>query len=358
MAVTDEQVDGEIERMRRYSGIWTPRKEDQKVQADDQVIADVILKVDGVEEDEKLDNTEIYVRDSSFVGPVPVENLSELLVGAKAGDTKQTTVEIPKTFFNEQYREKKIDIKITLKDIKYLKLADINENLLTSLGVKSEDELKERIAQGLEMRLERQVRQSMVEQVYKYMLENTNFELPANVAAGYSMTLLRRQYANLINQGLPREQIEEHMEQLRAGSEQKANEQLKTFFIMDKVAEKLEIEVNDEELNGQIAQMAIQQGQRPEKLRQEMEKNGSLEQFRQQIRDEKCVEKLLESAKVKEVEPKKEAEKPKKSAKKEEPKKSAKKAEKTTPKKAEKKESSDKSTTKKQKKTTKKKTDK
>ncbi|MFA5785334.1 MAG: trigger factor, partial [Phycisphaerae bacterium] len=202
MEVTGEQVDGEIERMRRYSGIWTPRKEDEAVQADDQVIADVVLKVEGVEEDEKLDNTEIYVRDNSFVGPVPVENLSELLVGAKAGDAKETTVEIPKTFFNEQYRDKKIDISIEIKDIKYLKLADIDENLLNSLGVKSEDELKERIAQGLEARLERQVRLSMVEQVYKYMLDNTSFELPADVAGGYSLTLLRRQYANPISRGL------------------------------------------------------------------------------------------------------------------------------------------------------------
>jgi len=357
--VTDEHIDGELERLCRYSGIWTPRKDDEAIEAEDQIIAAAVLKIEGVEEEEKHDNIEIYVRPTSFVGPVPVEKLDELLIGAKAGDTRQVTVEIPKTFFREQYRDKKVQVEITVKDIKYLKPAQIDENFLSNYGVGSEDELREQIRTSLNARLERQVRLGMVEQVYKYMLEKTDFDLPTDVAAAYSMNLLRRQYANLLSRGLPREQLEEQMDQLRAGSEQRAKEQLKAFFIMDKVAEKLGIEVGDEELNGQIAALAVQQGQRPERLRQEMEKNGSLEQFRQQIRDEKCVEKLLESAKIAEVEPKKIAEKPPKAAKTEEKtRKTAKKATRTTAKKAEKKTLSDKSPAKKQKKTTKKKTDK
>jgi trigger factor len=356
LEVTEEQVYEEIERLRRYGGIWTPRKEDESIEAEDQIIADVVLRVEGVEEEEKHDNIEIYVRPTSFVGPVPVEKLDELLIGTKAGDTRQTTTEIPKTFFREQYRDKKVQVEITVKDIKHLKLAQIDENFLNNCGVESEEELKEKIRANLQAGLERQIHLGMVEQVYKYMLDNTDFDLPADVAASYSMTLLRRQYANLLRRGLPREQIEEQMEQLRASSEQRAKEQLKTFFIMDKVAGKLGIEVSDEELNGQIAALAVQQGHRPERMRQEMERNGSLEQFRLQIRDEKCVEKLLESAKVTQVEPKKTAEKQKKQAKTEQ--KVAKTIKKSTAKKKEKEAEPDKKPVKKQKKTAKKKTNK
>ncbi len=357
--VTDELVDGEIERLCRYSGIWAPRKDDEAIEAEDQIIADVVLKVKGVEEEEKHDNIEIYVRPTSFVGPVPVEKLDKLLIGAKAGDTRQATIEIPKTFFTEQYRDKKVQVEITVKDIKYLRPAPVDENFLRNCGVDSEQELKEQIRTSLQSRLERQIRLGVVEQVYKYMLKKTDFELPTDVAAAYSNTLLRRQYANLLSRGLPREQLEEQMDQLRAGSEQRAKEQLKTFFIMDKVAEKLQVKVGDEELNGQVAALAVQQGQRPERLRQEMERNGSLEQFRQQIRDEKCVEKLLESAKVTQIESEKTVEKTKKQVETEEkPGKAGKRTAKSTAKKTGKKASSDKSPAKKQKKTTKKKADK
>ena len=88
------------------------------------------------------------------------------------------------------------------------------------------------------------------------------------------------------------------MEQLRAGSEEQAKEQLKTFFIMDKVAEKLGIEVTEEEINGHIASVAVQRGQRPEKMKEQMERDGSLAQFRLDIRQSKCIDKLLESARI------------------------------------------------------------
>ncbi len=93
------------------------------------------------------------------------------------------------------------------------------------------------------------------------------------------------------------------MERLRASSEQQAKEQLKTFFIMDEVAKKLGIEVSEEEINGHIAQLAIQQGQRPERMREQMVREGLLAQFTLQVRENKCIAKLLESARITETEP-------------------------------------------------------
>ncbi len=315
LEVTDKQIGGEIEQLQKWSGVWTPR-DGGKVELDDQIIADAILRVNGVEEEQKLDNIEIMVRQNGFVGAIPVEKLDELLVGAKAGDVKQTNVEVPKTYFREEYRGKKVDIQITIKDIKWLKPAALNEDFFTRFGVEDENELQEKMRDTLQSQLEQQGRTEMTEQIYRYMLDNTDFDLPMDVVADQSTMLLRRQYTNLMTRGLSNEQIEEQMEQLRASSEQQAKEQLKTFFIMDKVAEKLEIDVSEEELNGHIAQLAIQRGQRPERMREEMVRNGSLAQFRSQVREGKCIAKLLESAKIAEIKPEKKAKKAGKPAKK------------------------------------------
>jgi trigger factor len=316
LQVTNDQINREIEQLRKWSGIWTPRK-DEPAEVDDQIIADALLKVEDVEEEEKLDNIEIYVRPNGFVGSVPVENLDEVLEGAKTGETKTTNVDVPKTYFREEYRGKKVDVRITVKDIKYLKPADLDENFLNRIEVEDENQLREKIHDSLQSRLEQQVRAEMTEQVYKYLLENTDFDLPLDVVAEQSASLLQRQYTNLLMRGLPREQIDQQMEQLRAGSEQQAKQQLKTFFIMDKIADKLEIEVTEEEINGHIAQLAIQRGQRPERMREQMLRDGSLAQFRLQVREDKCIAKLLESAKITEKKPKKVKEKTaKKTAKK------------------------------------------
>ncbi|MGD9109386.1 MAG: hypothetical protein PVG93_00465, partial [Phycisphaerales bacterium] len=110
------------------------------------------------------------------------------------------------------------------------------------------------------------------------------------------------------------------------------------------------------------AQLAIQRGQRPERMKEQMVKDGSYESLRLQIRDEKAVEKILESAKITEVEPKKASKKVKKSVKKqktsEKKEKPVKKSTKKTTKTAKKSSTSDKKTPKTAKKTTKKKTDK
>ncbi len=315
LEVTDEQIDREIEQLRRWSGVWTPR-EDGAVELDDQIIADAVLKAADAEEQEKLGNIEIYVRQNGFVGAVPVEKLDELLIGAKAGDVKQTTVDVPKTYFREQYRGKKVDIRITIKDIKWLKPAALDENFLRRFGVEDETELREKFRDTLQGRLETQQRTEMTKQIYQYLLDNTDFDLPLDIVAQHSTTLLQRQYSNLLMRGLSREQLEEQMEQLQASSEQQAKEQLKTFFIMDKIAEKLEIEVTDEEINGHIAQLAIQQGQRPERMREQMLRDGSLTQFRLQVREDKCIAKLLESAKITEIEAEKKPKKARKTARK------------------------------------------
>jgi len=338
LEVTDAQVDREIEQLRRWAGIWIP-KEDGAVEQGDQVVADVRLNVHPTEEETaeqakaaeegkeptpskipesetKLDNTEIHVRPNGFVGAVPVPNLPEILAGAKAGDKKTTTIEIPKTYFREEYQGRTVDIEIDIKEVKYLRPAEIDEQFLQRYRVANEQELRDRIHENLHGHLESQTRSDMSEQIYQFLLNNTTFELPMNIVARQAGNLLQRQYINLLARGLSREQVEEQMEQLRAASEEQAKEQLKTFFIMDKVAEKLDINVSDEEINGHIAQVAVQRNQRPEKLREQMERDGSLAQFRLDVRQDKCISKLLESANITEQAPeeKKKSKKSKKSA--------------------------------------------
>jgi trigger factor len=341
LEVTDDQITREIDQLRRWAGVWTPR-EDGKIEQDDQIVADVLLtpelteeekvrqaeqaeKAEKGEEEEaeskvieaetKLDNTEVYVRPNGFVGAVPVEKLDELLVGAEVGDKKTTTVEVPKTYFQEDYRGRKVDVEIDIKDIKFLKPAEMNEAFLQRYHVETEDDLRDRVRDNLQEQFESRVRNEMSEQIYQYLLDNTKFDLPLDIVARQAGTILQRQYIGLLQKGLSRQQVEEQMEQLRAGSEDQAREQLKTFFIMDKVADKFEIEVTEEEINGHIAQLAVQRGQRPEKMKEQMERDGSLAQFRMDIRQNKCINQLLESADITETEGPEAEKKPKKTKK-------------------------------------------
>jgi trigger factor len=70
---------------------------------------------------------------------------------------------------------------------------------------------------------------------------------------------------------------------------------------MGKIADAAEIEVNEDEINSRIAQMAQQYNRRPEKLKQELAQEGSLEQVAVSMREEKALDLLIEQAEITEM---------------------------------------------------------
>lgn len=301
---TDDRVEEELAALQKRAGVWTPKEKGGAAEGD-QVIADVVLITEGSGDHDKRENIEITVRKNGVVAGIPVENLDKLLSGAKHGDEKKTTVDISATYFNEDYRGKKVDVTIEVKEVKQMEPAELNEEFFKRFNVADVDELKDTIRDQISQQAERQARGAMSEQVYAYLRENTKLDLPESIVAEQSLSLLQRQYSNMLMQGMAKEQIEEQMDQLRASSEEQAAEQLKLYFVMDKIADKFEVEVSEEEINGHIAYIAAMRGRRPEKMREELARDGSLAQFALQVREEKCIEKIIEKANVAEVDAKK-----------------------------------------------------
>jgi FKBP-type peptidyl-prolyl cis-trans isomerase (trigger factor) len=80
---------------------------------------------------------------------------------------------------------------------------------------------------------------------------------------------------------------------------------LKLSFILEKVAEQLGIEVTDEEVNTEIARMAQLYNRRFDRVRDDLQSRGLLSQLVEQIRQSKCIGKLLEQAVVSDAPPEK-----------------------------------------------------
>ena len=308
--VNDDRVEEELAALQKRAGVWIP-KEKGGAEVGDQLIADVVLVTEGSANHDKRENIEITVRETGFVAGIPVDGLAKLLSGVKHGDEKKTTVDVPATYFNEEYRGKKVDVTISVKEVKQLEPAALDESFFKRFNVEDADELKDNLREQISRQAEQQARAAMSEQVYSYLKDNTKLELPETVVAEQSLSLLQRQYSNMLMQGMPKEKIDEQMDQLRASSEEQAAEQLKLYFVMDKIADKFEVEVSEEEINGHIAYIAAMRGRRPEKMREELARDGSLTQFALQVREEKCIEKILEKANVTEVDGEKTAAKKK-----------------------------------------------
>jgi trigger factor len=127
-------------------------------------------------------------------------------------------------------------------------------------------------------------------------------ELPAKLSDRQAERVVGRRAMDLMSRGVPREQIDANVERLRTGARDEAARELKLFFILQQISNQQSVDVDEAELNGRIALLAAQRGRRPEKMKQDMAKDGSLANLYIQMREQKAVDKILEDAEIEEVE--------------------------------------------------------
>jgi trigger factor len=143
----------------------------------------------------------------------------------------------------------------------------------------------------------------MRQQVEDFLLENTELEVPEGVANRHASQIIQRRYLEMLRMGVPREKIDENIAELKAAATEQAKRDLKLQFIAEQIAEDRQIEVTPAEVNSRVAQMASYYDRRPERLRQELAQDGTLDQLRVSILQEKVLNELLGEADVKEVSP-------------------------------------------------------
>jgi len=332
--VGDEQLDQYVDELRGTRATFEPS--DGPAADGDSLVASAKVSVEG-SDSVKRDDISLRAAPGQIEG-LPLVELGSALVGKSVGDTAELEVTVPEAHPNEDWKGKTAKVEVTITSLTSRVLPEADAEFAKQLGFDTIEELREFVKGRMAERLEGEVARDMRNQTSQYLLDNTDFDLPEGVAARHTEGVLRRRYIELLRAGMPREQLEENMTVIQAEAEQQADRELRLQFILDKIADGMEIEISDGDLNAMVAQMAAQYQRRPEKMRQELESDGSLEQVRTSMREDAALDKILADAEVTEVadEPAEKEEKPKaKKAAKKTAKKTAKKAAKKTEKKTE-----------------------
>ena len=334
VTITDDRVDHEIDNWAQ-SQVRYEAAEGAAAAEGDVVTAGAKITIEG--QDETLDRPGLNLRVApGQIEAIPLVELAETLVGKKADDKATIEVTIPDSHPNEAWQGKKATIEIHVSQVRRRIMPTIDDAFATQAGFDSLVELRNFVRQRMEGRLEMDVRQAMRGQIRQYLLQHATFELPEGVVRRHTAQLVQRRAVELLQQGVPREKIDENLTQLQAAATEQAQSDLRLEFVLDKVAEAHDLSVSHDELNARIAQMAAMYNRRPDRVRQELAADGSLEQLQNVMREEKAVDLLLNDAQVSEVTPEQAEEKSEKADGKKTEKKTEKKAaKKKTAKKAE-----------------------
>ena len=297
LEVTVDDVNRQVDRLQEMAGTYETVPEGPVV-ADDMVMADVTMRSgDTVLKEEA--NVRLAAR-SQMVDGVSLEKLGEVLIGAKPGDAVTISGDIPDTYVKAEFRGKQADFEFKIREISRLTVPDLDEQLVKKFGFDDEKELRDWVRNDMESRLGEQVRLAMSDQVYTYLLDKTSFELPERLSEQQINQIVLRRMLDLYKQGVPPAEAEKRMDELKTSAREDALRDLKTAFIMEKLAEECEVDVSEGEVNAQIAAIAQRQGRRFDRVRDELAKQGAISNLYVRIRDGKIIDQLIEKAKVSE----------------------------------------------------------
>jgi trigger factor len=104
--------------------------------------------------------------------------------------------------------------------------------------------------------------------------------------------------------GMSEDDIAERQEELFAGAQERAKNNLKTNFLLQKIAAAEEIKVDNNAVLQRITAMAKQAKQPVKKYMKQIQNDGTLSNVRQNMLFSNAIDFLLEHASISEVEPK------------------------------------------------------
>ncbi|MBE3069942.1 MAG: trigger factor [Planctomycetes bacterium] len=291
--VTEAAVAQALEHLREQQGRLEPLAADAEIQANDLVTCDLTIQAGDVMVVDHQ-NVRLPVAAIAIEG-IRLDNLPDLLKGAKVGDVREAKITIGGDAEREDVRGKEADLRLKIDSAARVILPD-DAALLKAADYEDMDSLKTALHRQQENQSEAAFRRAQEEAVQNWLLEKVPFDLPEELAKRHANRLLQRQLVNLQYRGIPAQEIEKRIDDIRGASTEQAARDLKLHFVLDAIAEKEKIEATDAEVDARVRFIAAQYGRREDRVREEMASEGTLESLRGQILEDKVLRMLLDKA--------------------------------------------------------------
>lgn len=301
--VTEARVEDQLERVKLNEGTLEPQ---DAAALGDYCIGHGVLKT--AEDGEvvlDLPGAVIQVpkeKDGSgLILGVKVEDFGKQVGLPKAGDVLTVKAVGPENHERIAVRGKPVEVTFTVEQVQRIVPAS-EDHLVGSFGFEDLDQLKQSLKMRLEQRVMVEQQTAMRQQIARHLLDSISFDLPEKLTEGQAERNIQRARMEMLYRGLDETTVEERIAEMRSSSKEVAQRELKLFFILNKVAQDMDVKITEEEVYGRIAQMAAERGQRPDELRQQLIRSNQLNVLAQQIREHKAMDTILNKATIEDLE--------------------------------------------------------
>jgi trigger factor len=230
-----------------------------------------------------------------------IPGFGEQLMGASAGDKRTVNVDFPADFVTPALAGKKGVYEVEIVEVRQKEMPPIDEELAKAYGAESVAKLQEGVKNDLQKELDHKISSAIRGQIIRSLLNRMNFELPETAVAKETRNVVYDIVRENTNRGIPRDAIENQKDRIYEAATQSAKERVKVSFILQKIAEKEDIKVGQDEIAQRIQVMAAMYQIPPEKFAKDLQKRGGLIEIYDQLMNEKVLELLQKEAKIEDV---------------------------------------------------------
>ncbi|MFY9610952.1 MAG: trigger factor [Blastocatellia bacterium] len=227
-----------------------------------------------------------------------LKEFTDALMGTTPGDVREFEVTYAGDYKPEQYAGRRVSYTAEVTAVRLKELPSANDEFAQGIGeqFKTIEELRADIRGKLEQegdnRSDAELRSALMEQ----LIDRNRFEVPDYIVEKQMDSRLNTFVRQLAGQGLDPRSLKINWDDLRESQRDRAEREVRGSFILDRIAEAEKIEVAVAELDQEISQLAERSGVAVDVLRARLTKEGSLDSIREQVRNRKALDLVIDSA--------------------------------------------------------------
>ena len=293
-SVEDSDVDAEIERITEQASTLEPLEVGSQAEGDF-VVVDLELTSEG---EPIFSREEVMMKiGDDFIDSMEIPGLGKDLAGAAADAVIEKSAAVPDDFPQAEHHGKTADVKLTVKDAKKLVAPEMNEEFFGRLGVESEEDLRNKVREGMEGRYEAEENTRQEDLLSEKVADTVEMELPESMLERRKESLVRNKVMELMRDGASEEDASAEAEK----DEDLANQarlELVRIFVLDRIAEEEKVFVTEDEVVQRLQAIAATYQQPLEAVLEQYRNNGMIPELRNGMKREKVKQLLRKKAKV------------------------------------------------------------
>ena len=225
----------------------------------------------------------------------------ERLLGLKKGEETSQEIDFPANFANPILAGKKVEFKISVKDVKERVLPALDDEFAKEVGEEFADleALKAHIREKKLQAKKDAQRGDLTDKLMRVLIENHDFEIPPRLVAYEIEAMIKELESNLERQGMTLEAAGFNRDALVEQYKLAAQARVKGDFLLKKVAEKEGLKLENEDIDKGFKRISEQYNMPVSEVKKYFSSRDDLLPFMAELLNEKILSFLLDAAKMK-----------------------------------------------------------